>query len=68
MKYPDDVAIVWIDAHPDINLPHDTYKGYHAMALTASLGIGDEEIINMLPGKVDASKALIVGLLSWDGE
>ena len=22
-KYPDDVAIVWIDAHPDINLPYD---------------------------------------------
>lgn len=65
-KYPDDVAIVWIDAHPDINLPYDAYKGYHAMALTACLGMGDEEIMGMLPGKVDASKALIVGLRSWD--
>ena len=37
-KYPDDIAIVWIDAHPDINLPYDEYKGYHAMALTACLG------------------------------
>ena len=65
-KYPDDVAIVWIDAHPDINLPYDDYKGYHAMALTACLGMGDEEIIDTLPGKVDASKALLVGLRSWD--
>lgn len=65
-KYPDDVAIVWIDAHPDINLPYDAYKGYHAMALTACLGMGDEEIIGMLPGNVVASKALIVGLRSWD--
>jgi len=65
-KYPDDVAIVWIDAHPDVTLPYDDYKGYHAMALTACLGMGDEEIMNTLPGKVDASKALLVGLRSWD--
>ena len=60
-RYPNDVAIVWIDAHPDINLPYDDYKGYHAMALTACLGMGDEEIMNLLPGKFDTSKALIVG-------
>lgn len=65
-NYPDDVAIVWIDAHPDICLPYDEYKGYHAMALTACLGMGDEEIINTLPSKFDASKALLVGLRSWD--
>lgn len=65
-KYPADVAIVWIDAHPDINLPYDAYKGYHAMALTACLGMGDEEIIQMLPGKFETSKALLVGLRSWD--
>lgn len=65
-KYPNDVAILWIDAHPDVTLPYDEYKGYHAMALTACLGMGDEKIMNILPGKVDASKALIVGLRSWD--
>lgn len=65
-KYPDDVAIVWIDAHPDINLPYDDYKGYHAMALTACLGIGDKEIMSLFPAKVDVSKAMIVGLREWD--
>lgn len=65
-KYPDDVAIIWIDAHPDITLPYDDYKGYHAMALTACLGMGDEKILNTLPGKIDTSKVLIVGLRSWD--
>ncbi len=65
-KYPGEVAIVWIDAHPDVNLPYDEYEGYHAMALTACLGMGDEEIMRLLPGKFDASKALIVGLRSWD--
>lgn len=65
-KYPGDVAVVWIDAHPDVNLPYDDYKGYHAMALTACLGMGDEEIMNVLPGKIEASKSLLVGLRSWD--
>ncbi len=65
-KYPDDVAIVWIDAHPDINLPYDKYEGYHAMALAACFGMGDEELMNTLPAKVDVSKALIVGLRDWD--
>lgn len=65
-KYPGDVAVVWIDAHPDINLPHDEYKGYHAMALTACLGLGDPEIIHALPGKFERSKVLLAGLRSWD--
>jgi len=65
-KYPGDVAIIWIDAHPDINLPYDSYEGYHAMALTACLGMGDEEIMNTLPAKVDVSKSLIIGLRDWD--
>jgi len=65
-KYPEDVAIIWIDAHPDVNLPYDDYKGYHAMALTACLGLGDKEIMKLLPAKIDASKALLVGLRSWD--
>lgn len=65
-KYPDDTAIIWMDAHPDINLPYDEYKGYHAMALTACLEMGDEEIIHLLPGTFKPSNALIVGLRSWD--
>ena len=36
------------------------------MALTACLGMGDKKIINLLPEKFDVSKALIVGLRSWD--
>lgn len=65
-KYPDDVAVIWLDAHPDIGLPYDDYKGYHAMALTACLGMGDTDIMEWLPARFDASKTLIVGLRSWD--
>lgn len=65
-KYKNDIAIVWIDAHPDINLPYDEYTGYHAMALTASLGMGDEQLVALLPARVDANNALIVGLRAWE--
>lgn len=67
-KYPDDVAIVWIDAQPDLNLPGEGDKGYHAMALTACPGMGEKEIMYLLPAKVDASKALLVGLRAWEPE
>lgn len=65
-KYGGDVAVVWIDAHPDVTLPFDGYEGYHAMALTACLGLGDPQLMRLLPAKFDASKALIVGVRSWD--
>jgi arginase len=65
-KHPNDIAIIWIDAHPDVGLPYDKYPGYHAMALTACLGMTDETIANLLPGKINSSKALIVGVRSWD--
>ena len=67
-KYAGDVAIVWIDAHPDLNLPGEGHKGYHAMALTACMGMGDEEMMDLLPAKVEASNVLLVGLRAWETE
>lgn len=64
-KYPDDVAIIWIDAHPDLNIPYDSYSGYHAMALAACMGKGDKTIMELLPTKIDSSKSLLVGLRAW---
>lgn len=65
-KYPDDVAIVWIDAHPDINVPGDAYEGYHAMALAACFGKWDDEIIRELPATIEPLKAIVVGLNEFD--
>lgn len=61
-KYRDDVAIVWVDAHPDITLPGDDYNGYHAMALSACMGMGDKRIMSLLPGKISADKICLAGL------
>ena len=68
-KYNNDIVMVWIDAHPDITLPEDkTYNGYHAMAVTAIMGKGDEKIISQLPAKIPADKILFVGLRDWERE
>ena len=65
-KYGGDVAIVWLDAHPDITLPGDVYPGYHAMAVTACLGKGDPDLLALLPAKFDPEKILLVGLHDWE--
>lgn len=61
-KYGDDVAVVWVDAHPDITLPGDDYTGYHAMALTAIMGKGAPEIVGQLPAKVSPDRICLAGL------
>ena len=65
-RYKGDVAMIWIDAHPDITLPGDVYAGFHAMAVTACMGIGDREILSVLPAKIDPSRILLVGLRDWE--
>ena len=40
-RYGDDLAIVWIDSHPDVGTPESEYPGYHAMAVPALVGRGD---------------------------
>lgn len=65
-KYPDDIAVIWIDAHPDITLPGDVYPAYHAMAVSALMGDGDKKILGQLPAKIDPTKILFVGLRDWE--
>ena len=40
-------------AHPDITLPGDVYAGYHAMAVTACMGLGDSRIVKQLPARIE---------------
>lgn len=67
-KYPSDVAMLWIDAHPDIGLPNDKYKGYHAIAVTHLLGLGDKEILKVLPASLESQNVLLVGLHSEEAK
>ena len=65
-RYDGDVAMIWIDAHPDITLPGDVYAGYHAMAVTACMRIGDRKIIQHLPSSFSPSRILFAGIRDWE--
>lgn len=68
-KYSGDVAIVWIDAHKDLNLQGDSYEGYHAMALAACFGLIDKEgIAKILPAHFSPKDSIIVGLRDFEGK
>jgi arginase len=65
-RYPDDLAIVWIDSHPDIGTPAQSYPGFHAMAVAALAGHGDPDILRLLPATVRPERVALAGLHAWD--
>ncbi|MED4761434.1 arginase family protein [Priestia megaterium] len=60
-KYDGDVAILWVDAHPDVNSP-EHFENQHAHVLGNLLGIGDEEFVSAVPKLVNPDNILYVGL------
>jgi arginase len=64
-RYGDDLAILWIDCHPDIGTPASEYPGYHAMAVAALTGHGDPDVLSLLPAIVAPERVALVGLHSW---
>jgi arginase len=64
-KYGKDLAVVWIDSHPDVDTPNTAYDGYHAMAVTTLTGHGDQGIVSMLPATIDPARVALAGLHSW---
>lgn len=64
-RYGDDLAIVWIDSHPDIGTPASQYPGFHAMAVAALTGHGDPDVQALLPATVSADRVALAGLHAW---
>ena len=65
-KLEGDMAVIWMDAHPDVTLPSDDYNGYHAMALSACMGMGDKDIISYLPSKILPDNVCLAGLREYE--
>lgn len=59
-RYQKDVAILWIDAHPDLNTPQDFAHG-HAMVLGNLLGEGDPEFVQQVERPFKADRVLYAG-------
>ncbi|GAA3704955.1 arginase family protein [Arthrobacter ginkgonis] len=64
-RYGEDLAVVWVDSHPDVGTPASAYHGYHAMALGTLTGHGDSDVLQLLPATVDPKRAALAGLHSW---
>ncbi|MDR2323417.1 MAG: arginase family protein [Microbacterium sp.] len=64
-RYPDDLAIVWIDSHPDMDTGETGYDGYHAMVVSALTGHGDPDLLSRLPGTVPANRVALAGMHDW---
>jgi hypothetical protein len=64
-RYGDDLAVLWIDSHPDIGTPASRYPGWHAVAVAALTGHGDADLIELLPATVCPDRVALVGLHEW---
>src|SRR5699024_5875333 len=61
-QHGDDLAVIWIDSHPDTDTPDTGYDGYHAMAVSTLVGRGDPEITSLLPAAVDPARMALAAL------
>ena len=67
-RYGDDLAIIWIDSHPDVGTGQSEYPGYHAMAVSVLTGHGDLDVQAVLPATVTPDRIALVGLHSGTDE
>ena len=64
-----DLAVIWVDAHGDINTPETSPTGnIHGMPLAAAMGLGHERLINLYFNgvKVKPENVYIVGARDLD--
>lgn len=65
-RYGDELAVLWVDSHPDVGTPASTYPGYHAMAVAALTGHGDPDVLALLPATGAPERVALVGVHAWD--
>ena len=60
-----DLAVVWLDAHPDLNTPDSSPSGaFHGMVLRTLLGDGHASLLPKLA--VDPGRVLLAGIRALD--
>lgn len=64
-RYCDDLAVLWIDSHPDMGVGETDYEGYHAMVVSGLTGHGDTELLQRLPATIPAGRVALVGMHDW---
>jgi arginase len=65
----EEVGLMWIDAHGDINTPETSPSGnIHGMPFAATLGFGPEALTNIygFAPKLQAARSVLIGVRSLD--
>lgn len=63
--HPGDLAVVWLDAHPDLNTPENSPSGaFHGMVLRTILGEGFPSLVADRP--VSPDRVVLAGTRSFD--
>ncbi|MDQ0981399.1 2,4-dienoyl-CoA reductase-like NADH-dependent reductase (Old Yellow Enzyme family)/arginase family enzyme [Pseudomonas synxantha] len=60
-RYEGQLAILWVDAHPDIKNPNE-YCNAHTMVLANLLGEGDAKLAAQVKVHIDPKKVMFAGL------
>lgn len=65
--YHEDICIIWIDAHADLNTPESSpSKTFHGMPLRTLLGEGNKKFIDLLFSRLKPEQICYVGLRDLD--
>lgn len=65
--YGEKMALVWIDAHPDINTPITSPSGnFHGMLVRAFMGEGPAELTALVPQKMTSDQLFYVAIRAED--
>lgn len=65
----EDVGLIWVDAHPDINTDKTTETGnIHGMPVAALLGMGEPQLVNIFKEgqKIKPENVVMIGLRDID--
>jgi arginase len=66
-RYAGDLALVWLDAHADLNTPASSPSGtLHGMPLRVLLGDGDSDILGQAFSKLDPRQVVLAGVRAFD--
>ena len=66
-RYEGDLAVLWLDAHGDLNSPLTSVtRNFHGMPLRLLLGDGDETLLKMSFSRLSPGQAIMGGLRDLD--
>ncbi|ELS43244.1 arginase family protein [Pseudomonas syringae] len=60
-RYDGDLAVLWVDAHPDVMTPRD-FQHAHAMVMGNLLGEGDKDFVEAVKRPIKPANVMYAGL------